>query len=97
MLAAAFAIAPLWPGSAMAVSRHGAFVTALAPGSTPHIRVPQGDGGFSSTLPVADRTVLPAPTSHHPTPRHYRPVRHNNKMTQQYYQPARQYYQWHVH
>jgi hypothetical protein len=104
MLAAAFAITQLWPDSAMAVSRIGAFVMPLARpavpsavGSTRHIRPSQGDGGFGSMQPVADRTVLPAPASHHPTPRHYRPVRHNNKMTQQYYQPARQYYQWHVH
>ena len=53
------------------------------------------NGGVNPTLPVADRTVVPMQWSHHSTPRHYKPVRH--KQTQQYYQPARQYYQWHEH
>jgi hypothetical protein len=49
-----------------------------------------------ASLPIADRTILPTP-SHHPMPRHYKPVRHNTKQAQQYYQPPRQYYEWHVH
>lgn len=54
------------------------------------------NGGVNPTLPVADRTVVSTQWSHHSsTPRHYKPVRH--KQTQQYYQPARQYYQWHEH
>jgi hypothetical protein len=111
MLAAVFAIVPLWPGSAAAASRHEAFLmpparpavgSAMIPVANPvgranQIHSPQGVGRFKPTLPVADRTVIPAPTSHHPTPRHYKPVRHSNKMAQQYYQPARQYYQWHMH
>ena len=111
MIASVFVVVALWSGSATAALSHGAFlippaspaslssmVSAANPvGSTHNIRSPQGDGGFNLTLPVADRTILPTPSSHHPTPRHYKPVRHSNRPAQQYYQPARQYYQWQVH
>jgi hypothetical protein len=87
MFAWVFVVVPLWSCGATA-----AMVSVANP-----LGSPQGDGGFNPTLPVADRTIVPTLSSHHPTPRHYKPVRHNNRQGQQYYQPSRQYYQWQVH
>jgi len=70
--------------------------STTAVGSMRHIESPQGNGGINRTLPVADRTVLSTQSSHHSS-RHYKTARHSNKQAQQYYQPARQYYQWHEH
>jgi hypothetical protein len=85
LIASAFVVVPLWSGSATVV------------GSMRHIGSPQGNGGVKPAIPVADRTVLSTSSSRHQTSRHYKTVRHANKQTQQYYQPARQYYQWHQH
>ena len=110
MIASIFVVVPLWSGSATVVLRHGAFLmpsaspatqSAMVPAAKPvdsthYVRLPQSDDAFNLTLPVADRTTLPTPLSH-PKPRHYKAVRHNSGQAQQYYQPARQYYEWHVH
>jgi hypothetical protein len=85
MIGLVFVVVPLWSGGATGV------------GSIRQTESPRGSGGVNPAIPVADRTVLSTSSHRHPTSRHYKTVQHTNKQTQQYYQPARQYYQWHEH
>jgi hypothetical protein len=91
MIAAVFVVVPLWSGSAATVT------TAKPGGSTCTVSSPHRKSGCKPTLPVADRTVLPAQSSHHMTRHRYKAAQHQSRPAQQYYQPARQYYQWQEH
>jgi hypothetical protein len=84
-IASAIVFGPVCWSDAAASSRPGALPTDPASERGPNLSK------------VADGAVLPSPPSHHHTSQNYKHARHNNTPHQQYYQPARQYYAWHVH
>jgi hypothetical protein len=92
MLAAVVVAIPLWSGSATTAATAG-------PGhSTCSVSSPHRNSRCKPTLPVADRPGLHAHAYHNSPRRRYEPVaQHQSKPGQQYYQPARQYYQWQEH
>ncbi len=68
-------------------SGHAAAIKAVL--ATDYLRSPPSGGRHNLALPVGTQH------SHHATSQHTKRIRHNSRRAQQYYQPARQYYQWH--
>lgn len=91
MIATVFVVIPLCSGDAATVTAKGTNVSPCSVSS------PHRGSGCKPTVPVANKTVLSAPSPHSPTRHRSKPAEYQSKSAQQYYQPARQYYQWQGH